>query len=162
MVEIAERVRDAAVDLDPDGAADHRRRAAQYVAELEALDAAFEEGLRDCERDTIVTAHAAFGYLTRRYGLEQRAIAGLSPSAEPSPDRLADLADEIRRDGVTTVFYETLVSPRVAEALAREAGVDVAVLDPIEGLDEDAEAGASYETVMRANLAALRKALGCR
>jgi zinc transport system substrate-binding protein len=143
MIDITERIRDAAVDVDPDGAAGHRRRAGRYVADLEALDAAFERGLRGCERDTIVTSHAAFGYLADRYGLSQLAISGLSPAAEPSPERLADLADLMRREGVTTVFYESLVSPRVAETLADEAGAEVAVLDPLEGLSEEqADAGA--------------------
>ncbi len=110
----------------------------------------------------IVTSHAAFSYLAQRYDLEQSPIAGLSPESEPTPQRLAELADLIADDGVTTVFYETLVDPAVAETLAREAGVETAVLNPIEGLsEEDAEAGKDYAAVMRDNLAALTAALGC-
>ena len=98
------------------------------------------------------------------YGLEQVALTGLSPEAEPSPRRLQALVEQIRHEnGATTVFFETLVSPKLAETVAREAGAQTAVLDPLEGLtDGDAERGADYFTVMRRNLAALRAALGCR
>jgi zinc transport system substrate-binding protein len=133
-----------------------------YEAELAGLDRDMEAGLADCERDQIVTSHAAFFYLARRYGLTQLPIAGLSPESEPDADRLAELADEIGAGGITTVFYETLVSPDVAETLAREADVETAVLNPIEGLtDDEVDAGDDYTSIMRDNLAALREALGC-
>ena len=110
----------------------------------------------------IVTGHEAFGYLARRYNLELVAIAGLSPDAEPDPRRLAELTDLVRQRGVTTIFTEELVSPKVAETLAREAGVTTAVLHTIEGLESEGEPGADYFSLMRDNLAALRQALGCR
>jgi zinc transport system substrate-binding protein len=128
--------------------------------ELEQLDAQFRTGLRTCARHEIVTSHAAFGYLAERYGLRQIAISGLSPEAEPSPQRLADAARQAREHRVTTIFFETLVSPKVAETLAREVGARAEVLDPIEGLAPDATG--DYATVMRDNLDRLRTALGCR
>jgi zinc transport system substrate-binding protein len=145
------------------GAALHRESAAEAVAgRLRRLDAEYREGLRDCERDELVTSHAAFGYLAKRYGLRQIALAGLSPEAEPSPKDLEALVDEVRASGATTVFTEPLVSSRVADTVAREAGVDVGVLDPIEGLSEARlSAGEDYVSVMRSNLATLRRALGC-
>lgn len=123
---------------------------------LEALHAQYEDGLADCDRDLIVTAHEAFGWLVDRYGLRHESLTGVSPEQEPDPRRLAQLADLVRDEGVTTIFTEELVSPRVAEALAREAGVETATLDPIEG------AGGDYISRMEENLAALREALGCR
>ncbi len=139
------------------------QNAERYRTELRQLDGELEAGLANCERREIVTSHAAFHYLARRYRLSQVAIAGLSPEAEPDPRRLAQLIDTIRDKGVTTVFYETLASPRVAEALAREAGARTAVLNPVEGLTEQQlRAGQTYASVMRRNLAALRQALGCR
>jgi zinc transport system substrate-binding protein len=100
--------------------------------------------------------------MARRYGLTQLPITGLSPESEPDADRLAELADQIEAEGITTVFYETLVSPDVAETLAREAGVETAVLNPIEGLTPDqVDAGDDYTSVMQANLTALQDALGC-
>jgi zinc transport system substrate-binding protein len=113
-------------------------------------------------RHLIVTSHAAFGYLATRYGLTQQAIAGVSPDAEPSPERLAELARLVRRSGVTTIFTEELVSPKVAETLANEVGVTTAVLNPLEGLTkEELSEGQDYVSVMRSNLHTLEKALGC-
>lgn len=142
--------------VDPAGEAGYEQRGAAFRDELAALHKEFEAGLADCRRREIVTAHAAFGHLARRYHLVQEPITGISPEAEPDPDRLADLVDLVKQKGVTTVFTERLVSPRVAKALAREAGVNVAVLDPLEGrLDT------GYADAMRQNLAVLRSALGC-
>ncbi|HVL80455.1 MAG TPA: metal ABC transporter substrate-binding protein [Actinomycetota bacterium] len=163
MSDIVTRIEEALAEADPDGRAGYAERAEAYRTELKGLDEAFSQGLADCDRDLIVTNHASFGYLADRYGLEQEAVTGLAPGSEPDPRRLAELSDLVRRRGVTTVFTETLADPRVAETLAREAGVRTAVLDPIEGLsDEQVRAGRSYVTVMADNLAALRTALGCR
>lgn len=160
---ITGRIRSALSELDPAKAAMYEANAAAYGRALDDLDAAFREGLAQCDRRVIVTSHAAFGYLARRYGLTQEPIAGLSPESEPDPRRMAELAAKVRAEGITTIFYETLVSPKVAESLAREAGVRTAVLDPLEGLAEkEIERGATYASVMRDNLDALRRALGCR
>lgn len=137
--------------------------AQEVVKEVEALDAAYRRGLERCERRTLVTTHAAFGHLAARYGLTQLSLAGRSPEAEPGPRELERLVDEVRASGATTVFAEPLVSSRLAETVAREAGAEVVTLDPVEGLSEERlEAGEDYVSVMRANLAALREALGCR
>lgn len=144
-------------------ALDREVRAADLQKRLRALDTEMRDGLSTCERREIVTSHAAFGYLARRYGLEQIALTGLSPEAEPSPGDLVALVDEIRKSAATTVFFETLVSPELARTVARESGADTAVLDPLEGLTQDEiDSGADYFSVMRADLAALREALGCR
>lgn len=162
LAEAVGAVEAALAAAEPSGRAEFEANAADYRDELASLDEDLRRGLATCERRDMVTSHAAFSYLARRYDLEQVAIAGLSPEAEPDPDRLSDLTDLIRQRGVTTVFYEALVSPDVAETLAREAGVGTAVLDPIEGLSgDDADAGADYAAVMRRNLEALRRALGC-
>lgn len=141
-----------------------RRRQGRRLAErLWAVDAAYENELRRCANRVLVTTHAAFGQLARRYGLRELSLAGRTPEAEPTPRGLEDLIDEVRASGATTVFAEPLVSNEIAETVAREAGVVVATLDPIEGLSEDrVEDGEDYTSVMRSNLAALREALGCR
>jgi zinc transport system substrate-binding protein len=136
--------------------------AARLARRLAVLDAEYRRGLAHCRRRQIVTSHAAFGYLARRYGLQQVPLEGLSPEAEPSAKDIAHLVDLVRGSGATTVFFETLISPKLAQTVAREAGVETAVLDPLEGLGKSADAaGADYFTVMRANLAALEQALGC-
>ena len=137
--------------------------AAELVAELDELDADFRAGLADCERRTIVTSHTAFAYLAGAYGLTQIGLTGVSPEAEPSPRALQDLIETVRAEGATTIFFESLVSPELAETVARETGVRTEELDPLEGLTQDElDAGEDYLSVMRANLSALREALGCR
>jgi zinc transport system substrate-binding protein len=133
------------------------------VAKLRRLDREYRAGLAHCARTDIVTSHAAFGYLAQRYGLRQVAITGLAPESEPTPGKLADVVRLVRKTHATTVFFETLVSPRLADTVAREVGARTAVLDPIEGLTPAEQSrGDTYLTLMHANLGALRKALACR
>jgi zinc transport system substrate-binding protein len=136
--------------------------AAAFVQRLNVLDGQFRRGLAQCKQRTFVTSHAAFAYLAQRYGLHMLAITGVDPESEPSPKAVANLAKLVEEKHITTVFFETLVSPKLAQTVAREAGAKTAVLDPIEGLtDSETKAGASYFSVMRQNLANLRAALGC-
>ena len=133
------------------------------VARLDALDGEYRRGLARCARREIVTSHAAFGYLAARYGLVQVPLVGLQPEAEPGPRDVERLVDEVRATGATTVFSEPLASPALADAVAREAGVATAVLDPLEGLTAaETDAGDDYFSVMEKNLGVLRTALGCR
>ena len=133
-----------------------------FAGRLEELDRELARGLARCARREIVTSHAAFAYLADRYDLEQVPLVVVSPEAEPDARDIERLVDEVRRTGATTVFFEPLVSSRLAETVAREAGVSTAVLDPLEGLTAGQEdGGADYFSVMRRNLAALRAALGC-
>jgi zinc transport system substrate-binding protein len=157
MSAIATEVAGRMAARDTAHASDYTAGAAALVADLRRLDADIRAALGHCARHDIVTSHEAFGHFAARYGLHQVGIAGISPDADPSPRRLADIAAYVRTHDVTTVFTESLVSPRVAETVAREAHVRTAVLDPIEGV----RPGDDYFTVMRRNVAALRVALGC-
>jgi len=160
--EIVRSVSAALSEADPANEATYAANAEAYIGQIAALDEEFRVGLSDCERITIVTSHEAFGYLADAYGLTQVGILGLSPEAEPDPRRLAELRDLVQREGVTTIFAEELVSPKVAETLASEAGVQVAVLNPIESLtDAQERAGEDYLSLMRENLDTLRRALDC-
>jgi zinc transport system substrate-binding protein len=140
----------------------HKAAADRLIAQLHALDQEYRRGLANCERHDIVTSHEAFAYLAERYSLQQIPVTGLTPEAEPQPGDLAHVVELARERGVTTIYFETLVSPRIAETVARETGAKTAVLDPIEGLTEDEVArGENYFTRMRANLRALEEGLGC-
>jgi zinc transport system substrate-binding protein len=163
MVDVVEEVAGALGDARPKARAGFARRAAAVAATLAALDRRYRDGLADCRHDTIVTSHEAFGHLAAAYGLRQEGVAGIAPDAEPDPRRLGELADLVRARGITTVFTEALVSPRIAQTLAREAGgVKTAVLNPLEGLTAaETKAGDDYVSVMDANLATLRAALEC-
>lgn len=156
---IGDRLAERLAELAPDHGDGFRDRARALRTGLDALDEEYRRGLANCARRDIVTSHAAFGYLAARYNLVQVPISGVSPEEEPTPQRVAEVAALARAKGVTTIFFETLVSPKVAETLAREVGARSDVLDPIEGVD--AGSGADYLSVMRANLAKLRPALDC-
>jgi zinc transport system substrate-binding protein len=149
--------------VDPANAAAYRDRARAFAERLTRLDRVFAAGLRDCARRDVVTSHAAFAYLTRRYGLTQVPVMGLAPESEPSPAELGAIARLARERQVRYVFFETLVSPRLAEALAREVGAGTLVLNPVEGITrEEAAAGKDYVALMEENLQSLRTGLGCR
>ena len=159
---VVDRIREGLSVADPAGAGTYAANARAYQAGLEALDQEFQRGLASCARRQFVTAHAAFGYLARRYNLEQVPIAGISPDQEPTPARLAELKAFLQQTGVRYVFTETLASPALAQTLAREVGAQTLVLNPIEGLtSEETARGETYITVMRQNLTALRTALEC-
>jgi zinc transport system substrate-binding protein len=160
MASVTMAVARALAEVAPEHAETFQRRADELTAELTTLDEDFRSGLSNCQRNVVVTSHDAFGYLADRYGLEMVGISGLSPDAEPSPARLKDVQRVIEDHGVTTVFYERLVSPDVAETLAMDLGVSTAVLDPIEGLTEETE-DQDYLTLMRANLHVLEEANEC-
>lgn len=141
----------------------HSGHTPPLVEDLQELDAEYREGLENCRRREIVTTHAAFGYLAQRYGLEQIPLTGLSPETEPTPRDLERLVDRVRESGAKTIFFETLVSPRLAETVARETGAKTDVLDPLEGLSgQELRRGENYLSVMRENLTSLRRALNCR
>lgn len=146
-------------EVDPAHAADYAANLEALQSELSQLDEDFTAGLAQCEIDTVVVSHDAFGYLSK-YGLHFEAIAGLSPDAEPAPSHIAELHDLIESDAITTVFSETLASPEMSKTIADDLGINTAVLDPIEGLG-DATENEDYFSLMRRNLTALQKANQC-
>jgi zinc transport system substrate-binding protein len=157
MIKVVDAVAGRLSSADSAHASDYRSRATALEGELNDLHRAFADGLGSCARREIVTSHAAFGYMSNRYRLRQIPITGIDPEAEPTPRHMADVVALVRRYHATTVFSETLLSPKVAQTVAREAHVSTDVLDPIEGV----RGPDTYMTVMRRNLRALRRALGC-
>jgi zinc transport system substrate-binding protein len=160
LADVADAVAARLADVDMVNATAYAESAAALRGELAALDAEFEAGLASCANRNVVTSHTAFGYLAQRYGLTQVGISGQSPNEEPSPARLAEVTEFVREHDVTTIYYETMVNPAIADTVANETGASTAVLDPIEGLTEQS-AGADYFGVMRANLQSLRAGQHC-
>lgn len=159
MVTVAHAVEERLSDADPDHASAFAANADRLERELTRLDTDFADGVKTCRTRTIVTSHAAFHYLAERYRLKQVPIAGIDPTNEPTPSQLADISALVKREGITTIFTEELVSPAIADTVARETGARAATLDPIEGLgDNDGE---TYLTLMKRNLDAIRTANGC-
>lgn len=159
---VGQAVADELAAVDPEHADEYAAGAQRLGQQLDELDQEFADGLAACQGATLVTSHAAFGYLADRYALEQVGISELDPEVEPSPARLREIGDIVEERGIKTLYSETLVSPKVTETLASDLGVNTAVLDPLEGLSEDATAaGDDYVSVMQANLAALEEGLVC-
>jgi zinc transport system substrate-binding protein len=148
------------VAAEPEHAAGFRANDARLQGELRGLDADFRRGLAHCRTRTLVVSHDAFEYLGRRYHLDVYPIAGLTPDAEPSPQHLQKISQLVASKGITTVFNERLASPQMVDALSHDLGVRTAVLDTLEGLTS-ADPHANYLSIMRANLAAIRKADSC-
>ncbi|MEV2212473.1 metal ABC transporter substrate-binding protein [Streptomyces sp. NPDC050997] len=159
--QVAEGVGKAFEKADPDHAADYKKNTAALVKKLGALDTRFKDGLTNTKTKVFITTHAAFGYLAERYGLTEEAISGLDPESEPSANRVRNLEKMAKADGVSTVFYETLVSDKTAKTIAADAGLKTDVLDPIEGITSKS-AGDDYFQVMDSNLKALKTALGAQ
>jgi zinc transport system substrate-binding protein len=158
-----EAIRAGLARADPANAEHYATRAASYAARLSALHDTISQDLAHCARREIVVSHAAFAYLAKRYGLLQVPVMGLAPEAEPSPAELARVVRLVRTLKANVIFFETLVSPRLAQTLAAEVGARTLVLNPLEGLTTDEEkAGRDYVAVMEDNLKSLRAALECR
>lgn len=146
----------ALVRMDPTHESTYNANADAYVAELTALDTRYRTQLAPFAKREFITQHAAFGYLAHEYGLQQLPIAGLSPEIEPSATRMAEIVTFVKEHGVRTIFFETLASSKVAEAIAQETGAKTATLNPIEGLTEaEKQAGDQYVRLMERNLDAL-------
>lgn len=160
LADVADAVAAKLAEKDSANADGYKQRAATLRAELTKLDGEFTAGLKNCQRKAFVTSHEAFAYLAKRYGLEMVGIAGFTPDAEPTPARIKEVQDIVRKEKVTTIFYEELVSPKVAQSIATDLKVKTAVLSPIEGLS-DANSKEDYFSLMRENLQELRKANGC-
>jgi zinc transport system substrate-binding protein len=158
LARIARETAQRLAEIDPDNGESYIAAAEDLTGRLRELDHAFKEGLEDCASNDIVTGHEAFGQMAASYGLSQHGTSGLDPEAEPSPQRIADLAQFVRANDITTVFSETLLPADAAETIARETGAEVSVLDPLESAPEEGD----YISAMKANLDALREGLRCR
>jgi len=160
LADVAEAVAAQLGELDPNHADEFTANAASLRNELTDLDGEFETALASCANRNLVTSHTAFGYLAQRYDLTQLGISGLSTEDEPSPARMSEIIEFVQANGVSTIYFETLVDPAIAETIASETGAVTAVLDPLEGLG-DQSAGSDYFDVMRANLVNLRAGQDC-
>lgn len=161
--QIVNNIRDGLSKADPGNSSYYAARAKTYNAQLAQLDDEFKRGLALCEQRTVISSHQALSYLASRYYFAVDSIAGLSPEEEPSAERLAALSNIIKQDGIHYVFFESLVSPRLADTIAAETGAQTLVFDPIEGLSDAAQKqGKNYLSVQRENLANLRIALACK
>jgi zinc transport system substrate-binding protein len=157
LAKVVDGVRKELSATDPEHAAAYRANAGKLDKDLGALDKQYRDGLSGLKNRTFITSHAAFGYLAERYRLDEVSINGVDPESEPSPAHLAGLQRTARREHVTTIFFEALVSPKTARTLADDLHLKTAVLDPIEGVKDPSRN--DYFSIMRQNLTNLRTAL---
>ena len=151
------------IKIDPKNKNYYQTNTNKLVGQLNQLDRDYRQGLAVCHIRDFVTAHAAFGYLAKAYGLNQIAIAGISPDEEPSAQKMAEIVDTVKKNNIQYIFFEKLISPKLANTIATETGAKTLVLDPIEGLTPaEMTAGKNYFTIMKNNLNNLRIALECR
>lgn len=161
--QIVNNIRDGLIKADAKDKDYFTDRAKEYNDKLAQLDQEYKTGLTSCESRSAITSHAAFGYLASRYNLDIVSIAGISPEEEPSAAKLAELTQLVKDKNINYVFFESLVSPKLAQTVAAETGAKTAVFDPIEGIsDEDQKQGKDYLSVQRENLQNLRIALSCQ
>jgi len=153
----------AFIKADPIHQIQYQQNADAYIQKLQMLDQSFKTGLSNCQGRQVVTSHAAFGYLAKKYGFQVLPISGLSPDEEPSPQRLAQIAREVKKNQTPYIFFESLVSPALANTIAVETGAKTLVFNPLEGLAQaDISAGKEYISVQEQNLQNLRLALKCQ
>lgn len=157
---IATNIASRLTEMEPGKGASFTAANETFTSAMNALNDEYVAGLGNCDTRTMVVSHDAFGYLAAAYNLKQVGVAGLSPDAEPSPARLAEVAAVVANEHVTTIYSETLVDPKVAQTLAATTGVSTAVLDPIEGLVEGSTQ--TYPSLMKSNLQTLRTGQGCQ
>jgi ABC-type Zn uptake system ZnuABC Zn-binding protein ZnuA len=143
-------------DASPRNAGRFHANADACVRRLETLDREYAEEAGKFRRRNIVTFHNVFDYLARDYGLVIVGEVENTPGQEPSAGEIRRLVRTIREKGVPAVFAEPQYSPRIAEVIAREAGVPVRVLDPA---TTGSMAPTGYEEAMHRNLKTLKEAL---
>lgn len=158
--EVSQRIYEAVVNVDEKNSSYYEKNMVELEKKFDELDKKYKEALSNVPKKEVVTSHATLGYLSRRYGLTQIAVSGLSPQEEPSPKKMADIARICREKGVKYIFFETLASPKLSNTLAREVGAGTLVFNPLEGLSpNEVKAGEDYFSIMEKNLENLKKAL---
>ena len=155
-----EAIAEALIQADPEHADTYKRNLEAAKNACAELDSAFREELGAYEGGCIVVAHEAYGYLCHEYGLRQIGIEGVSADQEPDAARMREIIDMVGEYGIKCIFFEELVDPKVAEAIAAETGCRTQALSPLDGLSQDdIDAGRDYFSVMKDNLAAIVAAL---
>jgi len=162
MKKATEVVSQALIKLDAKNREIYEQNKKNYIKMLENLDSSYTQSLNSCKKDVIITNHNAFSYLASRYGFEVEALSGLSPEAQPSAKQIAILMEHIKEDDIKTIFFESFVSDKVINAIAKDVKVGVDTLQPLGNITKnEAQKGMGYEQIMRQNLTKLQKALEC-
>lgn len=153
-------IKEALIQADPEGKEYYEENAQAFNAELQKLDEEYEAAFSSAENRIFVVQHQAFGYIAQRYDLEQLAIGGLSTEVEPSPSRIAEIAELVKEYNLSVIYYQQGASSSIAQAVAQETGTEVEVLYDLEGITQEMQdEGIDYLTLMRKNLEALKRSI---
>lgn len=149
---MARNIETALEEVDPQNSPYYRGRLEKLLTKLDALDKEIKKRLSKLKDKRAVVFHPAWDYFARKYGIEIVGVIEKSPGKSPTPRDIAAIVKDIRRYRVRVLFIEPQLNPKVAEMIAREAGVNLATLDPLGTIKED------YFKLMRRNLKAIEEA----
>lgn len=160
---MVDNITEGLIQADPANKEYYHDNAGKYKEKLFELDREYQSTLSGFKEKKFVVSHDAFGYLAGKYGLQQVPIRGLNADVEPTPARMAEIVELIRKNRIEYIFYESLISPKVSETIARETGAKTLVLNPIDGLTrEEISKGKTYLSIMEENLKNLKMSLEAR
>jgi zinc transport system substrate-binding protein len=161
---IVEAIAETFSEKDPVHAAFYKNNAEIYRGKLNDLDQRYRQALAKCRhRQILLSGHAAFAYLAKRYGLRQIALSGISPDAEPTPKKMAGVIETAHKTGIKFIYVEELVNPKLAQVLSKEAGVGVLILNAGHNLTpQQVKQKVTFLELMQKNLENLVKGLECQ
>ncbi|MQR96883.1 metal ABC transporter solute-binding protein, Zn/Mn family [Fictibacillus phosphorivorans] len=158
--EIADNIYNGLVKLNPDAKDDFKKNHEALIADLKELDSSFKTKVENAPKNSFIVSHAAYGYWAERYGLEQIAISGLSPSHEPSQHQIEKIIENAKKEKTNYILFEENVNNKVAAMIKKEVGAETLTLHNLETLTkDDIKKDRDYLSIMNQNINTLSKAL---
>ena len=159
-IKMAENIKEALIQLKPDAKDDFEKNFHALKLKLESLDQEFRDIVTKAPKKTFVVSHSAYGYWEDVYGLKQIGISGLSPTNEPSSQKLKEIIELAKENNISYVLFEPNLSNKVASVVKREVGADSLTLHNLESLTaHEIQNKDDYLSVMKSNILSLQKAL---
>lgn len=144
----SEAIKDTLIEIDPENKAYYEQNYNEFKQKLDDLYNKYNEKFQTLQNKNFITGHAAFGYLCRDFGLEQKSVENVFGEGEPTPKQLENLVNFCKENNITTIFSESLASPKVSETLAAEVGAKVIPIYTLESQEDNK----SYLEAMEYNL----------
>jgi zinc transport system substrate-binding protein len=157
-------IREALIAKDPANKDYYAKNADAFIAKLADLDRLYEKSFSSCKKSMFVHGgHFAFNYLAKRYNLTYISAYQGSPDSEPTPKRIINLKKMMQDNNIQYIYYEELITPRVADVLARETGAKLLKLHGAHNISkEEFEKGITFLSIMEENLKNLTVGLECQ
>lgn len=159
---VAKKITEALIEILPENAKDFTLRRDLYLKSIDKLEKDYEKKLAACSVHHLILNHNSFGYLADKYNFHAESLTGLSPEASPSPSDIKRILQEIKKDGVETIFYEHFVNARVIESIAKDANIKIEVIQTLGNITaKQANKQVTYEELMQENLKKIAEAMYC-